>query len=841
MNFSLSDIAAGLPAASLIPPLTDIVGSSQTHAVVVAPPGTGKTTVVPPTLANHSSGRVVVTQPRRVAARAAAVRLAALSNTPLGERVGYAVRGEQRSSNRTRVEFVTDGLLVRRLLHNPELDGVSCIVLDEIHERSLDSDLAAAMLRELASLRDDLTIVAMSATADAARWQEFFGAQLLEAQAPIHPLTERWCPMTGHRLDARGPRHEFLQHLAEISIAAHHDSKSNGAANRVLTFVPGVREAERVTQLIQERGIAAAALHGSLTLQQQQRVLEQGPGGDVIVATTIAESSLTVPGVRTVVDSGLARESRIDSTRGVAQLVTIPASKAAAIQRAGRAARLGPGVVYRGYDHTTWGAMPPHPLPEIATSDFAQAALTLAAWHGSRCDLALLPEQPPAAIAQAAFDELESLGALSRGELTDFGRTISSVATHPRLATALIKGASRFGKERAATLVAVLASNERAPDGDLLSLARSLQRGEHHAAKRFARDRNAFLRAIPDDLEGAAEQVGDTDDALATIVALAYPDQLARVRDREQHQTPAEYLTAAGLGARCTSAALSGAQWLAVSELQRTPSGNVIRAAVPISFERAQELGSHLVQEHTRYHWHGLQLRATRARSLGAITLTETPTTVDAATANEAVRARINRDGVDWLKWSRDADRLRRRLALAHHILGDPWPEVTDAALAENLNHWFAIELDAVARGTNIETIDLAAPLRRLLPWPEATRFDELFPERIEVPSGSNILLEYPSIDRVSEAPILAVKLQECFGWQQSPSIADGRVQVVCHLLSPAGRPLAVTADLASFWAGPYAQVRAEMRGRYPKHPWPEDPLTATATRHTNARVRNNP
>lgn len=842
-DFPLDQICAGLPAASLIDELQrECSLADSNNAVIVAPPGTGKTTVVPPALANIRTGRVIVTQPRRIAASAAATRLAQLTGTEIGDLVGYSVRGERRCSARTRVEFVTDGLLVRRLLHDPELAGVNTVVLDEIHERSIDSDLVAGMLSEVALLRDDLAIVAMSATADQERWAAHFGARVLTADAPLHPIDIIWRPFTGHRLDTHGCRAEFLDHVARMSMDAYNRVQEFGSGSRVLTFVPGVRESELVVGKLRDAGIASESLHGSLSLQDQAAILRDGPdSAAVIVATGIAESSLTVPGVRGVVDAGLARESRMDAARGLPELVTVAASKASAVQRAGRAGRLGPGIVVRCYDHTTWGAMPTHPLPQIATGDFTPAALTLAAWHGSECDVSLLPEAPPSALVAAANAELSALGATHNGKLTDLGRTLSQVATHPRLARALLLGADRIGDQPAAELVAVLASDERAPGGDLTALARSLRRGGSAAATRWRKDAASFSRSVSRQSQAIADRTtpkppSSGEAAMGVITALAFPDRIARRRELPSASGRAEYLLASGIGAQCDHELLAQSEWLAVAQVQGTASGNRIRAAAPICEQDAMELGAALRAEQTHTSWHGTQLRARNVAKLGAITLTETPVAPTPEDAVLAVRERINTEGLNWLPWPEKAQRLRRRLALLHRTLGAPWPNVDDSALADSLEQWFGLELDAIARGENFRTLDLNEPYRRLLPWPDASRLDELVPERLEVPSGNLIAIEYPEITD-DAAPVLAVKLQECFGMRQTPSIVDGRVPLLCHLLSPAGRPLAVTADLASFWTGPYTQVRAEMRGRYPKHPWPEDPLTATATHLTTARL----
>lgn len=848
--FDLAVIAQDLPAGALIPELQARCRTASANTVVVAPPGTGKTTVVPPAIANVRPGKIVVTQPRRIAAKAAATRLAELSGTKLGELVGYSVRGDRKSSPATRVEFVTDGLLVRRMLQDPELTGISTVVLDEIHERSMDSDLVAAMCSEIALLRDDFTVVAMSATVEAQRWATHFDAEVLEVASQLHPLEVEWRPVRGHRTTERGLDRDFVAHVVRASVDAHGRAQTFMDGGRVLTFVPSARDTATIADAITAAGIPARPLHGGLPLAEQQAVLRNTADIAVIVATSIAESSLTVPSVRVVVDAGLSREPRLDASRGVPALVTVPASRAAATQRAGRAARLGPGLVIRCFDHTTWGAMPEHPLPEVATGDFTSAALTLATWHGSECNTEILPEQPPAPIRDAALAELAALGALTDGKLTPLGRALSDAPTHPRFGRALFLGGPRLGAKRAAELVAMISGDERAPAGDLAALLRQLQQGHARSAGRWRQDVRQFTSLAEQyaasftDIVHGSTQSGrptDPDTAIATVVALAYPERIARRRPNSDNAAPGtsgtNYLLASGVGARCDSTSLSQSEWLAIAELQGAGATPRIRAAAPIPQTLAVALGSDLITDSTQPIWHQQRLRARRTKQLGAIVLHEQHGALSPDLASEAVRQRIRTDGWSWLQWSESAEHLRRRLALLHRTFGAPWPDVTDSGLSARFDEWFLPEVELLAAGTPVTNIDCASALQRLLPWPEAVRLDELAPERLRVPSGSAIALDYPEVSADADAPpVLAAKLQECFGLVETPRILDGRVPVLCHLLSPARRPLAVTADLASFWAGPYAQVRAEMRGRYPKHPWPEDPLTATATRHTTKR-----
>ncbi|MFD2759047.1 ATP-dependent helicase HrpB [Gulosibacter faecalis] len=835
--FDLVRIGRGLPAAGLVGQLGASLAEPGSRAVVAAPPGSGKTTVVPPAVAElvGAGSRVVVTQPRRVATRAAAARLAELTGTPLGELVGYSVRGERKLERGARIEFVTAGLLVRRLLADPELPGVAAVVLDEVHERSLDGDLAVGLLGEVAQLRDDLRLVAMSATLDAERWATLLDAEVCEVEVAPHPLEVRWAPppRDAPALDARGVTRGFLDHVTRVTADAF--SALTDPAASALVFVPGGREVDAVVTGLRARGMDAAPLTGSLSLAEQQRVLRPTGRGRVIVATSIAETSLTVPDVRLVVDSGLAREPRVDLARDMPQLVTVSVSRAAATQRAGRAARVGPGTAIRCLAELDWARLPREATPEIETADLAPMALTLAAWGTpDRADLPL-PEAPPAAALRRAQTTLRSLGALDDRGITPLGRRLATIPAHPRIARALVDSARDLGPRRAAEYAAALESDRRAPGADLAKLLRDLRAEHGGAGARWRADAKRLASLVPERTgAGAGDRMSD-DAGLAQFVALAYPERLARARG-------GGYQLASGTGATIPPGSpLAGQPWLAVAEVARATtrdgSGAVIRQAIPIDEATALAAAETLLHEEVDTRWEGGRVRASHRELLGAIVLRESPQRPDEAAARDCVAREIARTGLGMLTWRDAAARLRRRLALLHRVLGAPWPDVDDRALLARLDEWFVPELDRLAGGTAASAIDLLDPLRRLLPWPEAGRLDELAPESLEVPTGSRVQLQYPEVGD-DGPPVLAVKLQECFGLVETPRIAEGRVPVLLHLLSPARRPLAVTDDLASFWAGPYAQVRAEMRGRYPKHPWPDDPLTALPMRGTKRSGR---
>ncbi|WP_307080178.1 ATP-dependent helicase HrpB [Arthrobacter pascens] len=870
----MGTIGAGLAFAASLGELTEALrrGGPAATAVVQAPPGTGKTTLVPPLLANLASGaagtnaglRIVVTQPRRVAARAAARRLAALDGSRLGDRVGYTVRGERQAGPGTLVEFVTPGILLRRLLDDPGLETTGAVILDEVHERGLETDLLLGMLTEVRQLRGDLTLVAMSATLDAPRFAALIGeaqigdhdgggpAPVVDCPSALYPLDVEWVPAAVPRLDGRGVTRAFLDHVADTAAAAHGHA---GVGTDALVFVPGAWEVSQVAARLRGRaapGTEVLELHGRVSPSEQDRAVSgRGPGGParIIVSTDLAESSLTVPGVRLVIDSGLTREPRRDASRGMSGLVTVSCSRASAEQRAGRAARQGPGRAVRCYDQRTFGAAPAHVTAEITVADLTGTALVLACWGSPGGRGLALPDAPPKATMDEAVEVLRELGAVDRdGLATGLGRTLSRVPADPRLARALLDGAAAVGHRAAAEAVALVAGDQPAPGADLTRLLATLRTGKDPAARRWTEDvgrmetvaRKESAAVVPSIL--TAPVTGP--EAVGVVVALAFPDRVAR---RVPGEGPERYLLSSGTRAGLPAGSpLSGHEWLAVAEVSRAEgrdaagTGAVIRSAAPISADTAEAAGRHLLTDTVQARFSQGRVTARRERRLGAIGLSSTPVRPSAAEGRAAVATALGKEGLGTIGWSTAADTLRRRLALLRRELGDPWPDVSEPALLARLDTWLGPELEALAGGASTGGIDLTDPLRRLLPWPAAARLAELVPEWLEVPSGSRVRIDYPEVpDQASDdggRPVVAVKLQECFGWTDTPRLVDGRVPVLFHLLSPARRPLAVTDDLASFWSGPYAQVRAEMRGRYPKHPWPEDPWTASATARTKGR-----
>jgi ATP-dependent helicase HrpB len=767
----------------------------------VAPPGTGKTTVVPLAL----TGRIVVAEPRRLAARAAAARMAALLGEPVGRTVGYAVRGDRKSSKDTRIEVVTTGLLVRRLQHDPSLPGVDTIMLDEIHERHLDADLLLALtLDARAGLRPDLRLLATSATVATGRIAALLGEDtpVIEAHVRMYPVTMTYDPPT------RGERTE--RHVARTVHTALSES-----AGDVLVFLPGAAEIARVSNLIQD-DVEIVPLHGRLPAARQDAALRPGNRRRVVLATAVAESSLTVPGVRVVVDSGLARVPRMDHRRGLSGLVTTRVSASVADQRAGRAGREAPGRVYRCWPEHEHATLPAQPEPEIRTADLTRLALELACWgtpDGTALDWW---DPPPSGALAAGRAVLSALGALDKtGAVTARGRRIAGVGLHPRLARALLDGAEAVGATAAAEVVALL-------DDDTLATSTSvedtLRRLRADGSPRWEREVRRLAALVPKGPQGTRDP--------ALVVALAYPERLAR---RRSPGSPV-YLMAGGTAAELAD---SG-EWLAIASADRQPgrAQGKIRLAARADQSLAERAAPALLSESDEIGWTDGDVVARHVRRLGAIILRERPlTNPNHARVQEALTEGLHTEGLSLLTWTDNATRLRQRLALLHRVLGAPWPDVSENALLEAVPTWLGRALAKARRRADLTRVDVHAALSLLLPWPAASRLEELAPDRLEVPSGARIRVDYST-----EEPVLPVKLQEAFGWTTTPTIADGRVPVLLHLLSPAGRPVAVTRDLATFWHEGYRQVRAELRGRYPKHPWPEDPLTATPTARTNRR-----
>ncbi|MFG1696842.1 ATP-dependent helicase HrpB [Nonomuraea sp. NPDC049309] len=822
-----------LPINGVLPELLSVL-DRHGSAVLTAPPGTGKTTVVPTALA-EAGLRVLVAEPRRLAVRAAARRMG----------VSYTIRGERHKGANPMVEVVTTGVLLQRLQRDQELSGVDAVILDECHERHLDADTALAFLLDVRdTLRPDLRLLATSATADAGPWARLIGGPVVAATGVTHPVETIWAPPPRPVAPPHGLRVDpvLLAHVASVVRRALAERDGD-----VLCFLPGVAEIAKVAGMLAGDAAQVLQVHGQAPAHVQDAVLSPGTGRRVVLATSVAESSLTVPGVRVVVDSGLAREPRTDHARGLGSLTTVRVSKAAATQRAGRAGREAPGTVYRCWSEADHARLADHPRPEIALADLTGFALQAACWGDPDASgLALLDPPPPAAMS-AATQVLHALGALepatSAGpgaqaggaapgkaawRVTGRGRRMALAGVHPRLARALLD----LGPD-AADVVALLSEQlPRDASDDLVDVWRAARRGGTGFAARWRQEARRLQRTAAEARRAAGrtgegdrpghETRGRSEDEVAGLaVALAFPERVARRRG-------GGYLMVSGTQAQLPEGSrLQSAEWLAIAVADR-PTGSAsarIRQAVAIDETIARLAVSTTVEDEVAWRVPPGERRgdvsARRVERMGAIELSAAP--LKDADVREAILYGLRTEDV--LTWTKAAEDLRDRLTFCHRAIGDPWPPTgTMQDLIDLADQWLEPELSRARRRADLERIDVANALKRLIPWSE--RLDQVAPERIEVPSGSRIRVDYSG-----EQPVLAVKLQELFGWQETPRIAG--VPVLVHLLSPAGRPLAVTADLASFWREGYRHVRAEMRGRYPKHPWPEDPLTAQPTRRT--------
>ncbi|UJA17589.1 ATP-dependent helicase [Streptomyces collinus] len=846
------DALDALPVRSALPALSDALEGHGT-AVLVAPPGTGKTTLVPLVLAGLVGGgparRVVVAEPRRIAARAAARRMAWLLGERPGESVGFTVRGERVVGRHTRVEVVTTGVLLQRLQRDQELAGVDVVVLDECHERHLDADTVAAFLWDVRqTLRPELRLVAASATTDAEGWARLLGgAPVVAAEGVSHPVEVVWAPPARPVRPPHGMWVDpaLLGHVASLVRRALAEREGD-----VLCFLPGVGEIGRVAAQLGDLGaVEVLQVHGRAPAAVQDAVLAAGERRRVVLATSVAESSLTVPGVRVVVDSGLAREPRVDHARGLSGLATVRASRAAGRQRAGRAGRLAPGVVYRCWAEAEDVRLPAFPAPEIKVADLTAFALQAACWGDPDASGLALLDPPPGGAMAAARSVLAAVGAVDRaGRATGVGARLARLGVHPRLGRALLDTGGA-----GAPVVALLSEEVPREYGDDLAgaLRRARQGGDGYAGRWAAevrRLRGVSAQSAPASGRGdrpggaaGAEVAGaglagpsagavGAEGLVGLVSALAFPERVARLDG-------GSYLMVSGTRAEVSEGSgLRGAEWIVVAVADR-PGGRGharvrLGAAVPEGVARAA--AGAFLEEREEVRWADGDVVARRVERLGAIELSARPLRdAGGALVRAALVEGLRLEGPGLLRWSPEARALRQRLAFLRARLGEPWPDVSDAALHARVDEWLEPELGRARRRADLARIDAGRALERLLPWAggEAARLDELAPERITVPSGSRIRVDYGDPER----PVLAVKLQEMFGLSRTPVVAG--VPLLVHLLSPAGRPAAVTADLASFWADGYKGVRAELRGRYPKHPWPEDPAGAEPTRFTNARL----
>ena len=831
-----------LPVDAVLPRLADALGRAGV-AVLQAPTGAGKTTRVPLALLDTArDGTIVMLEPRRVAARAAARRLAAQLGERPGETVGFRVRGESRVGRGTRVEVVTEGVLTRRLLSDPGLeDGrrVAVVIFDEVHERSLASDLGLALcLQSRELLRPDLRILAMSATLDGERFSDLLGgAPVVTSQGRAFPVEPVYLGAPRAPAGGRPPR-------IEDAVAGAVRRALADEPGSVLAFLPGAGEIRRTAERLAglPGDVVLAPLYGDLSARAQDAAIEPAPPGrrKVVLATSIAETSLTIEGVRVVVDSGLARRPRQDAASGMSRLETVRVSRAEAEQRAGRAGRTEPGVVYRLWSAVEQAALRPFAPAEITQSDLAPLALDLAAWGAAPDELRWLDPPPPAAFdaARQLLAELDALDA--DGALTPHGRAMARLPLHPRLAHLAVRARDLGLGGLGADLAGLLGERDlfrwdgRLPDVDARLRVQALRGGrqtlagtrlDRGALDAARREAERWRRAWDaDDAPGDVEETG-------RLLALAYPDRVAqRVGEAAQG---ARYRLREGRQAWLDPGqSLADAPFLAVGALDDRPGGARVFSAAPITADEIEALFPDQIVREDAVEWDAQAGRVTarHVARLGAVVLREGPLpSPPPHLVTAALAEGVRQSGLRALPWSKETRRLRDRLAFVH-AHRDGWPDVSDDALLGSLGGWLAPYLAGMSRLSDLGRLDLATVLGGLAP--SRGELDRLAPSHVTVPSGSVRPIDYAD----PAAPVLAVRLQEVFGMQQTPRVLGGAVPVVMHLLSPAQRPVQVTADLASFWREGYFDVRKDLRGRYPKHAWPEDPLTAAPTARTKRR-----
>ena len=815
-----------LPALEAVPALRAALADPGL-AVLAAPPGSGKTTVVPLALLESpwlEGRRILILEPRRLAARAAAARMASLLGERAGQTVGYQVRFDRKISAGTRIEVITEGVLTRRLQADPELPEVGLILFDEFHERSLDADLALALsLEAREQLRPDLRLLVMSATLDTQRVAALLGgAPVVEAAGRMFPVSVEYRP---GRVDES----------VEAAVARGTLEALATQEGDVLGFLPGGREIRACARMLEARLPAAVdvwPLYGELSAEDQDAALRPAAAGrrKVILATNIAQTSLTVEGVRSVVDGGLARVARHDLGAGANRLLTERISKASADQRAGRAGRLSAGVCYRMWSSEQQGRMAAHDTPEMQSVDLTRFALELAAWGHATPDSLRLLDAPPAIAWNAARALLADLGAVdAAGRLTAHGRALVRLPAEPRRAHMLLAAKTLDLGACAAWTAAALDERDATRAIDLAPLVRDLARGAAGDPGLRARVRESArqLMRIAD-----IEDAPFDEDEVGRAVALAYPERIARRREGGQGL----YLCADGGEARLPEQdVLAQQEWLAIAHWE-PGSPRRVRAAARLREAQLRADAAERLEWRRVVRWDrtsGVVL-AEEQRALGALVL-ERRVLRDAGEATRSAMLEGLRDlGLEALPWTEAAQQLRARISSLHQWRPDePWQALDDAALLANLDQWLGPQLQGITRRDHLARLDLVSILQAPLDYAAQTRLNRLAPTHLEVPSGSRVALEY-ALD--GAAPVLSVKLQELFGLQRTPTVNEGRTPVMLHLLSPARRPIQVTQDLAGFWARTYPEVKKELKGRYPRHPWPDDPLAAPPTARAKPR-----
>ncbi len=845
-----------LPIDAALPGLTAALTRSNA-AVLVAPPGAGKTTRVPLVLVDEpwaKDQKILVLEPRRLAARAAAARMASTLKEQVGETVGLRVRFGSKVSKRTRIEVVTEGVFTRLVLDDPSLEGIGAVLFDEFHERSLDADLGLALARDAQQgLREDLKLLVMSATLDGARVAELLGdAPVVESEGRAYPVETRYF--------GRDPRARIENQVADAVERA-----LRAEAGSLLVFLPGAGEIRRTETLLKERvrdaNVDIVALYGALDMREQDRAISPAPPGrrKVVLATSIAETSLTIEGVRVVIDCGLSRVPRYEPDVGITRLETVRVSRAAADQRRGRAGRTEPGVCYRLWDEPQTGSLEAYTRPEILSADLSSFVLDLAQWGASDPTSLAFLDPPPSAALSEAKALLAELGAIdAQGRITEEGRKLRQLPLPPRLARMVVDAAAEGAGELAAT-IAVLVT-ERGLGGDDVNLEHRIDQLRRDRSKR-AEDARAMVRRWASLSSPSPERGGSPGEAgrggvvreetpsriasrsdlplsgggeasAGAILSLAYPDRLAKSRGGGS----GAFLLANGRGGNVDAAsALAREPFLAIAELTGAAASSRIILAAPITLEEIEARFADKIEDRDTVTFDGgsASLRARRTKRLGALVLAEQikQVTPDADTARTLAQGIVVL-GLDKLPWSKAASQFRTRVEFLRKAEGDEWPDLSDEGLGRTVADWLEpILTDKTARNA-IGADELSDAIMNLVPWALRRRLDAEAPTHFTAPTGSAVPIDYEA----EQGPTVSIRVQELFGLAQHPAIAGGRVPLVIELLSPGHKPVQITRDLPGFWRGSYADVRVDMRGRYPRHPWPEDPASALPTRRAKPR-----
>jgi ATP-dependent helicase HrpB len=829
-----------LPIDAVLDELSRTLAGLNT-AVLVAPPGAGKTTRVPLALLDEpwaKNRKIIVLEPRRIAARASAERMAQTLGERPGETVGYRVRFGSKISRATRIEVVTEGIFSRQILDDPELTGVAAVLFDEFHERSLDADLGLALARDAQTgLREDLRILVMSATLDGARVGALLGdAPVIASEGRAFPVETRYL---GRKADA--PLERQMADAIATALRAEPGS--------VLAFLPGAAEIRRTQNFLGERihdaSIEIVPLFGALDAQVQDRAIAPAPSGrrKVVLATSIAETSLTIEGVRIVVDSGVARVPRYEPDIGLTRLETVRASRAAVDQRRGRAGRTSPGVCYRLWDEPQTASLAAYTQPEILSADLSSLLLDLAQWGVNDPAALAFLDPPPAPALKEARSLLAELGALDAdGRITAEGKSLRALALPPRLARMIVDSHRLGAGEEAADIAAIL--TERGLGGDSVDLDARLDQ--------FRRDRSPRASSARTLAQRWASQVAASEKASSPVstpqgerresraaneeistgvmLAFAFPDRVARNRGN------GSFVLANGRGAAVDqTSGLARAPYIAVAELTGTAASGRILLAAPIA---QADIEWHFVDQiesadEISFDRTAMALRARRKKTLHAITLSEAPLALKPSAETAGVLADgLIAAGLDRLPWSKPLKQWRDRVMFLRAAEGESWPDLSDDALAAQREAWLVPALYDKTSLKDFSAGDLSDAVMTLLPWELRGRLDREAPTHFEAPTGTQLAIDYEA----EQGPTIAVRLQELFGLNTHPSVAKGKVPLVLELLSPAHRPVQVTRDLPGFWRGSYAAVRSDLRGRYPRHPWPEDPASAMPTRRVKPR-----